>query len=149
MSSVHIHSIPISCQLDELCVVTAHSPEDLTHTVLPSDDAFSVQVSLAFLGTNARSLLALAPTIQVDFYAKPLQAGATIDLGTTVLDTVLQQMSYTAALHLGSPRESNLTKATVYRIGALVRIGALEQPAMLCGVLDDLIVQIHRPQQPD
>ncbi len=143
MSSVHIHSIPISCQLYELCVVTAHSPQDVSNTVLPHDDAFSVQVSLAFLGTNARALLALAPIIQVDFYAKPLQAGATTDLGSTTLDAIPQQMSYAAALHLGSPSESDLTAATVYRIGALVRIGALEQPALLCGVLDDLIVQIY------
>ncbi|MBE9066065.1 hypothetical protein IQ260_05305 [Leptolyngbya cf. ectocarpi LEGE 11479] len=143
MSSVSVHSIPIHCQIYDLTIVTACSEQPSTDTILRHDDPFSVQVSLGFQGNNAIALLALTPIIQVDFYARPLQAGSTLDLGVATLETVIDSMSYTAALHLDAPSKTGLTAAAVYRIGALVRIGALEQPALLCGVLEDFVVQIH------
>lgn len=143
MSSVSIHSIPILCQIFDLVIVTAHSAQTSTDTILRHDEPFSVQVSLGFQGNNAIALLALAPIIQVDFYAQPLQAGSSLDLGVVTLKTVIDSVSYTPALHLDTPLKAGLTAAAVYRIGALVRIGALEQPALLCGVLEDLVVQIH------
>ncbi|MGD1857966.1 MAG: hypothetical protein ACFB2W_27330 [Leptolyngbyaceae cyanobacterium] len=142
MNSVNIHAIPVSCQIGDLKVVTAHSTQPHSETILQSDVPFSIQVSLAFVGTNAIALLALTPAIQVDFYAKPLQAGATADLGMITMTTAPPQMAYTPILHLDTPDASGLITAAVYRLGALVRIGAVEQPALLCGVIEELIVQI-------
>ncbi|MEM7062577.1 MAG: hypothetical protein AAF572_05370 [Cyanobacteria bacterium P01_B01_bin.77] len=143
MSSVSVHSVPILCQIFDLAIVTAHSDQPSTETILRHDEPFSVQVSLGFQGNNAIALLALTPIMQVDFYARPLQAGSTLDLGVATLETMVDSMSYTAVLHLDTPSKTGLTAAAVYRIGALVRIGALEQPALLCGVLEDLVVQVH------
>ncbi|MEA5462733.1 hypothetical protein [Leptothoe sp. PORK10 BA2] len=114
-----------------------------THAILPYDAPFTAQITLAFEGSNAIALLALTPTIQVDFYLKPLQAGNTVDLGTSTLAADNQQRLYTPQLNVTSPSELNLTANKVYRLGSLIRIGALDQPALLCGVVEELMVQIH------
>lgn len=143
MSNVTIHSLPIICKAYGLSVLTAHSEAVLTQAILSYDAPFAVQITLDFETSNAVALLALSPTIQVDFYVKPLQTGHTIDLGTSTLTTDSQQSLYTLRLEMTSPSELNLATNKVYRLGALVRIGASEQPALLCGVLEDLMVQIH------
>ncbi|WP_215618873.1 hypothetical protein [Leptothoe kymatousa] len=115
--------------------------------IVPYDAPFSVQITLAFEATNAIALLALAPTIQVDFYMKPLQAGATIDLGTSTLIADSQQSLYTLQLALTPPAELNLTTDKVYHLGAVVRVGAPAHPALLCGVLEaEHPLQIYTPR---
>ncbi len=144
MDSVSIHSMPILCQMQDLVIVTSQTDQTATDTILWHDKPFSVQVSLRFQGTNAIALLALSPIIQVDFYARSLQAGSNLDLGVVTVETAIESINYTPTLQLNSPTEIGFTATAVYRIGALVRIGALDQPGLLCGVLENLVVQIYR-----
>lgn len=148
MSSINIHSLPIACKVHGLSVLIAHSNEAFTQAIVPYDAPFAVQVALTFEDSNAIALLALQPTIQVDFYMKPLQAGSTIDLGTSIQATDSHQCLYTLCLETTSPSELNLSAHQVYRLGALIRIGAPEQPALLCGVVEDIMIQIHPVREP-
>lgn len=141
MSSVNIHSLPIICKAYGLSVVTGSS--DVAQTIVPYDAPFTVQIALAFDDSNSIALLALGPTVQVDFYVKPLQAGSTLDLGSSTLTANGHQSIYTALLEVTSPSELQLMANRVYSLGALVRIGAPDHPALLCGVVEGLMIQIH------
>ncbi|MEM6251657.1 MAG: hypothetical protein AAF821_01935 [Cyanobacteria bacterium P01_D01_bin.156] len=114
---------------------------------MPHDAPFTAQVALSFDASNAVALLALNPTIQIDFYIKPLQAGSTIDVGNIALVTNSQERLYTLQLDIASPAELNLDKSKVYRLGALVRIGAPENPALLCGVVEELMIQLYTSEK--
>jgi hypothetical protein len=143
MSSTLLQSIPISCRIHRLTVFTSQAEDETANTVLYQNEPFSVQVSLDFVGTNAIALLALKPVIQLDFYAKLLSKGLSIELGSLTTETNTQQLTYIPTLALGSPVDIGLTAAKVYRFGVLARIGALEQPALLWGIFEELMVQIH------
>lgn len=150
MGSVNIHSLPIVCKAHGLSVLTNEIWETSANVILNHDSPFSVQITLDFENSNAIALLALVPTIQADFYATPLQAGNKVDLGSSTLTADRQQTIYAPQLDLQSPAVLGLIPHQVYRLGVLVRIGALHQPALLCGVVEDLMAQIHGvlPEQP-
>lgn len=143
MGSVNIHSLSIVCKAYGLSVLTDEVWETSANVILPHDSPFSVQITLAFENSNAIALLALSPTIQADFYAAPLQAGNKVDLGSSTLTAESQQTTYAPQLELQSPAVLGLVPHQVYRLGVLVRIGALHQPALLCGVVEELMAQVH------
>ncbi|MEM9903723.1 MAG: hypothetical protein AAF921_01690 [Cyanobacteria bacterium P01_D01_bin.44] len=143
MGSMDIHSISIFCRLEGIKILSAVLASTPTDTViLQHNQPYSLQVSVEFIGSNAIALLALTPTLRADFYATPVGVGQSMTLGTVCLSSQPQQQLYTLELKIPSIDNAGLEDNRVYRLSALVRIGATDQPAILCGVLEAPIVQI-------
>ena len=91
---------------------------------LQDDQPFSLQVTVEFSGPGANALMPLAPTIQVEFYAKPLSPDLGRVLGTIKVIPLPTVLTYTPTLNLSPPRSIGLRPKTLYCIGAVLRVGA-------------------------
>ena len=141
---IQISSLSISCQLVGIIVLTKDSEIPLADTVvLRGDQSCSLQVSVSFLGSNAIALLALTPTLRTDFYATPLGPGQPVALGSICSACQFHQPTYCPTLAIPHLGDAGLVVDRVYRLSALIRIGAAEQPALLCGLLESPIVQLY------
>ncbi|MGF1495253.1 MAG: hypothetical protein ACFB8W_00295 [Elainellaceae cyanobacterium] len=133
--------LPIRCRLANLSAI-AHSSGEATST-LSLDYPFTLAVTVDFLGTGAIALLRLQPQICVEFYAKPVIAGGTLDLGLVSEEAIASVSSYRLEHLVESPGEAGLTPGTVYHLGALLRVGAPGGPALIAGVQESLMVEVY------
>lgn len=144
MIKTEIQSIVIPCRLEGITILTEASAPSLTDTViLHHNQPYSLKVSVNFVSSNSIALLALMPTLRADFYAIPLGIGQPINLGTACLSSQPLQRTYSLVLQLPSLEKSGFAIEHVYRLNALIRIGATDQPALLCGLLEAPVVQVY------
>ncbi|MEO0537100.1 MAG: hypothetical protein AAF215_24990 [Cyanobacteria bacterium P01_A01_bin.123] len=143
MDTLYLTSIPIACELSPLEVLDPNANAMADTAILSATQPFAVQLSVTFQGTNAIALLALTPTIQAEFYAKPTTHSTTIPLGECQDITRIDQLDYPLTLNISAPLETGLTPGTVYRLGALIKIGSPDGPALICGVQETGMVQIY------
>ena len=143
MNSIQTSIVPFTCRFYDLTIFAQGSGRTTPDTILKEDQPFSLQASVEFVGSGAIALLCLTPSIQIDFYAKPCGRGDDVDLGAATITAVADQFTYTPTLEIDSPVSVGLTPKTLYRISALMRVGAPNCPALICGVLEDLIVEIY------
>jgi hypothetical protein len=141
MSIHEVTSIPIRCRFGELTVVAAEA--EASTPILNAEESFALRTSVEFLDTSAVALLALEPTIHVEFYAKSCGPGDSVFLGETQMVATAEQRTYSPSLSLRSPANLGLMTDGVYRLGALLRVGAEDGPALICAVQEDVLVQIH------
>ncbi len=146
MTAQEATSIPIRCRFGALTVVATGVDSEASVSILNADEAFSVRTSVEFLDTSAVALLALEPLLHLEFYAKPCGPEASILLGETRISTTPDQGSYSPSLSLRSPADIGLSAGGVYRLGALLRVGAEAGPALICAVQEDVLVQIISPE---
>ena len=143
MKNTQVSVVPFTCRFSHLTVFAQDSDGTTPDTLIKEAQPFSLRASVEFVGSGAIALLCLNPAIQVDFYAKPCGRGEDVDLGTVAVTAVADQVIYTPTLELGAPVSVGLTARTLYRISALLRIGAPDCPALICGVIEDLMVEIY------
>lgn len=146
MATQEVSSIPIRCQFGELTVVSAGADAEAPTPVLNLEESFTLRTRIEFLGTSAVALLALEPAIHLEFYAKPCGPGESIALGETQLVATSEQRTYAPSLSVQSPADTGFRADGVYRLGALLRIGAEGGPALICAVQENVLVQIHTPE---
>ncbi len=142
-----VNVIPITCSFTQLNVLIdseeANSATILPATILRDDQAFSLQVLVTLGGPGAIALLPLQPTIQVEFYAKPFGPEVGTVLGEVELATEAQVFTYTPTLKMGSPTAVGLTSPGLYKIGAILRVGAPNAPALINGYLEELAIEVY------
>ncbi|MDJ0707690.1 MAG: hypothetical protein QNJ46_30810 [Leptolyngbyaceae cyanobacterium MO_188.B28] len=143
MKSTEVGVVPFTCRFSSLTIFAKDSDRTAPDTLLKESQPFSLQASVEFVGSGAIALLCLTPSIQVDFYAKSCGRGGTVDLGTAATSSVVNQAIYTPTLELESPAAVGLEARSLYQISALLRIGAPDCPALICGVIEDLMVEIY------
>ena len=143
MQSTEVSVVPFTCRFSSLISFAQDSAGTTPDTLLKESQSFSLQASVEFVGSGAIALLCLTPSIQVDFYAKPCGRGEDVDLGAATIPAIADEFFYTPTLELGSPVSVGLTAGTLYRISALLRVGAPDCPALICGVIEDLMVEIY------
>ena len=147
MKSTEVGLVPFTCRYSNLTIFSQDSDGTTPDTLLKETQPFSLQASVEFVGSGAIALLCLNPSIQVDFYAKPCGRGEDVELSTVAITAVADQVLYTPTLEVGAPVSVGLTAGTLYRISALLRIGAPDCPALICGVIEDLMVEIYSPSK--
>lgn len=145
MSESHVNVGPIACQLSDLTVFTANSAPALSETILQGNQPFSLQVTVEFSGSGAIALMPLSPAIQVKFFTKPLSPEQGMELGSVEVITRPGVFVYTPTLNLGPPLSIGLRTGTIYRIGAVLRIGAPDWPALISGFTEELTIEIYVP----
>ncbi len=141
MENATFRILPIECHLSQLQAIapsTAHAV-----TALQIDQPFSLQVTVDLLPSTAIALLRLSPQIRVDFYAKPITSGDGYELGTVAIAAQPTQHTYNIEQPLDTPYNLGLTHQGLYRVGAILRIGAPDGPALLSGLLESLVVEIY------
>ncbi len=144
MSDSQVNVSQIDCHLSDLTVLAANAKPISSATVLKSDKPFSLQVTVEFAGPGAIALMPLSLAVQVEFYAKPLGPEAGVILGTISLSTSPEVLTYTPELTLGPPASVGLQAKTLYRIGAVLRVGAPDWPSLIHGITEELTVEIYR-----
>lgn len=147
MSESHVNVGPITCQLSELKVSVANAPAAFSETILQGNQPFSLQVTVEFSGSGAIALMPLSPSIQVKFFTKPLSPEPGMELGSIEVLTRPGVFVYTPTLSLGAPLSIGLRPGTIYRIGAVLRIGAPDWPALISGFTEELTIEIYIPPE--
>ena len=148
MNSTQASIVPFTCRLCDLTIFAQNSDRTTSDTILKQDQSFSLQALVEFVGSGAIALLCLSPSIQLDFYAKPCGRGDDVDLGSVTIKAVTDQFIYTPTLEVNSSISLGLTAGTIYRISALLRVGSPNCPALICGVIEDLMIEIYTPLKP-
>jgi hypothetical protein len=143
MSDSHVNVSKIDCQLSNLTVLAANAKPTSSATVLKNDKPFSLHVTVEFSGPGAIALMPFALSVQVEFYAKPLGPKAGIILGTMAISTSPEILIYTPKLTLGPPSSVGLEPKTLYRIGAVLRVGAPDWPSLIHGFTEELTLEIY------
>ncbi|EKU97513.1 hypothetical protein Lepto7375DRAFT_6709 [Leptolyngbya sp. PCC 7375] len=147
MSDCHINIGPIECQLLNLIASTVNSKSGFADTRLQCHQPFSLGVTVEFSGPGAIALMSLSPTIQVEFYAKPLSPEPSKALGSIVVQALPDVLVYTPTLMLSAPQSIGLSAKVIYRIGAVLRVGAPEGPSIVHGFTEALTIEIYKPKK--
>ena len=143
MSDSHVNVGQIECELSNLTVFTANAKSKFPETVLREHQPFSLKVTVDFSGPGAIALMPLAPMIYVEFHAKPLSPEPAMVLGHIAAKAIPGVWTYTPTLNLGSPRSMGLRPKTIYRIAAVLRVGAPEGPSLINGFTEELTIEIY------
>lgn len=143
MTCVRINSAPIVCLLSNLTAFTT-DPTAL-ETIVGQEEPLRLRVTVEFeRRSGAIALMPLAIPIRVSFFAKPFGPGETIDLGTAMTTTTAGVFTYTPTLELDrGPGEVGLVPEVIYNVSALLRIGAVNHPALLNGFIEHLAIQVY------
>jgi hypothetical protein len=113
-------------------------------TIFLQDELLAVQVAVEFSRSGAIALMPLRLSIQVEFFAKPLGKGGTIALGNATLTTAANQYTYHPTLELPQGLVSlGLVPEKVYKVSALMKVGAADFPAFIYGWIEGLTIQTY------
>ena len=146
MSDSHINIGPIGCQLSNLTASAIGTESEFAETRLPSNQPFSLQVTVDFSGPGAIALMSLSPTIQVEFYAKPLGPESPKALGRIAVPAISEELVYTPTLMLSAPKSIGLHAKMIYQIGAVLRVGSQDGPSIVHGFTEALTIEIYTPK---
>jgi hypothetical protein len=143
-----VSSQAIDAQVATLMCTLAHLrvsiTDDNSETILSGDAPVTLSVTVDFGNSGAIALMPLGLQIRADFFAKPIGRGEDLELGNAILQTVANQFTYSPALRIETGLEmAGMVPEKVYRLTALLRVGAPDYPALITGVLEDLIIQIY------
>jgi hypothetical protein len=144
MKGTQINIAPITCNLSHLTLFTTDSNAE-PETILRQDEAFQVQVRVSFGGAGAIALMPLTIPIQVNFFADPYGCGAKIDLGNTIIETSAKTFTYTPTLAISAPAFVGLLPEEIYQITAVLRVGVINSPAFITGIMEGLAIQTYNP----
>jgi hypothetical protein len=147
MDNCQISIAPIRCVFSRLTVFTTNPDSGVPDTILGANQPFSLRVSVEFEGAGAIALLPLAPTIAVNFYAKSLTTDPDMTLGEVKIGAIANLFSYAPTLSIASPQSIGLVPGSLYRISAVLRVGAPDYPALIVGAIEDLAIQVYELPQ--
>lgn len=143
MSDSKINVVPIACHLSNLTVFTTDASEILSSTVLQGNQPFSLKVTVEFSGPGAIALMPLSPSIQIEFYAKPLSPDPGIALGRVEVKASPDVLTYPLVLTLPPPASIGLRSKTIYTIGSVLRVGAPDWPSLINGFTEELTIEVY------
>ena len=138
---IAIGILPITCRFYGLTLRQSVEDSLESEDILMADRPFQIQATVEWKSNAAIALLSLQPEIAVEFFAKPAGLGEGVDLGVATEIADPDQRLYTPALDLESPADCGL-ETGIHHLGALLRIGAPDAPALLCGVLEGSLVEV-------
>ncbi len=143
MSDSHINVVPIDCRLSNLTVFTTDANQEFPDTILQSHQPFSLKVTVEFLGPGAIALMPLSPSIQVEFYIKPLTPDAGQILGKVEVKASPDILTYSPTLTFAPPVSIGLRPKTIYSVGAILRVGAPDWPSLINGFIEELTIEVY------
>ncbi|MBD2464758.1 hypothetical protein H6G89_27530 [Oscillatoria sp. FACHB-1407] len=143
MSGSQINVVPIACCLSNLTVFTTDANSVFPNTILQSNQPFSLKVTVEFSGPGAIAFVPLAPSIQVEFYAKPLSPDPGIVLGKVEVKANPNVLTYPLTLTLPPPTSIGLRPKTIYSIGSVLQIGNPDWPSFINGFTEELTIEIY------
>ncbi|MGA7934186.1 MAG: hypothetical protein WCA35_11615 [Kovacikia sp.] len=143
MSGSQINVVPIACCLSNLTVFTTDANLVLPNTVLQGNQPFSLKVTVEFSGPGAIALMPLSPSIQVEFYAKPLSPDPGIVLGKVEVKASPDILIYPLTLTLPPPSSIGLQSKTIYCIGSVLRVGNPDWPSLINGFTEELTIEVY------
>lgn len=146
MSDSHINIGPIGCQLSNLTASAISAKSEFAETRLPNNQPFSLQVTVELSGPGAISLMSLSPTIQVEFYAKPLSSDSSKMLGSVAIMALPEVLAYKPTLMLSAPQAIGFHSKMIYQIGAVLRVGTLDGPSLVHGFTEAFTIEIYKPK---
>ncbi len=143
MSDSHITVVPITCRFSNLKVFTTDANQAFSEAALQGDQPFSLKVTVEFSGPGAIALMPLTPSIQVEFYTKPLSPEPGIVLGKVEIKTSPNLLIYSPVLTLAPPLSIGLRPNTIYCVGAVLRVGAPNWPSLINGYTEELTIEVY------
>ncbi|MEL6224132.1 MAG: hypothetical protein AAFR31_15975 [Cyanobacteria bacterium J06627_8] len=136
-SAHYLDSLPVRCRVYGLSLKQSDNHEhEETEQIVLSDRPVSVQLTVEFLGNSAIALLMLEPTLSIELLAKSVSTGETWELGKLSQTMTPKERMYAPVLDLEPPTQCGLDVG-MYRLTAIVRIGAPDGPALLSGLIED------------
>ncbi len=133
---------PIDFKISNLSVSSLGPDPD---SILKLDEAFELSVDLEFVGSGAAALVAAELPVKVTFYAESIGPGAEVTLGSTTIETKCNQLKYTVTLKVASPKTVKMDPELLYKIAAIVRVGATYCPALINGFISAVGLQVYSP----
>ncbi|MEB3212081.1 MAG: hypothetical protein VKL39_12035 [Leptolyngbyaceae bacterium] len=147
-SALYLDSLPVRCRVYGLSAMQSDSNgHEEVERILVGDRPFRVQLTLDFLGNSAIALLMLEPMLFVEVLVKPAGMGDKVELGAIHQTLTPEQLTYAPVLDLESPIHYGLD-AGLYHLSAMVRIGAENGPALLCGSVKGPTIEVFSPSPP-
>lgn len=143
MSDSKINVVPIICHLSNLTVFTTDANSASPNTVLQGNQPFSLKVTVEFSGPGAIALMPLSPSIQVEFYAKPLSPDPGVALGRAEVRATPDVLIYPLILKLPPPTSIGLRPRTLYTVGSALRVGSPDWPSLINGFTEELTIEIY------
>lgn len=143
MDSGEVCIAAINCRLFDLTAFT-NDPETM-ETIVREDESFGFKVTVEFGRSGAIAFLPLAPWIRVHFFAQPLGLGKKVALGHATEKAAAGQLIYQPILRIpGGPAEVGLEAEAIYKITALLQVGAISYPAFIHGFLEGFTLQVYQ-----
>jgi hypothetical protein len=143
MSDSKINVVPIVCRLSNLTVITTDASQTWPSTILQGSQPFSLKVTVEFSGPGAIALMPLSPSIQVEFYARPLSPDLGIALGKVEVKASPDVLTYPLILTLPPPTAIGLRPKTIYSIGSVLRVGSPDWPSLINGFTEELTIEVY------
>jgi hypothetical protein len=143
MKGSHVQVASINCTLSNLTIFTTAPDTEYPQTILHQHESFSLRVTVEFGGPGAIALMPLSLCIKVNFFAEPCGLGSKIELGDSLVDTSARTFTYTPTLTIATPTSVGLVAEAIYQVTAVLRVGALNAPALIIGFTDGLIIQTY------
>jgi len=144
MNGSQISIVPVACRLSNLTVFTEDADLDFPSTILKDNQPFSLKVTVEFLGPGAIALVPLSPSIQLEFYVKPLSPDPGMVLGKVEIKTIPNLLIYSPTLTVAPPISIGLRSKTTYCVGATVRVGSPDWPSLINGFTEELTIEVYR-----
>ena len=148
MKGTQVNIVPFTCNLSNLTVFTTDSDAAYSDTILRQDEPFSLRVTVEFGGPGAIALMPLLLSIKVNFFATPYCPDPKVELGHATVTTIAGVFTYTPTLSVARPTKVGLVSEQIYHIGALLRAGAPDWPALVTGFIEGLSIQIYNLPPP-
>jgi hypothetical protein len=143
MSRTQVSVAPITCTLSDL-IAFATNPQE-AETIFQQDSSLSFCITVEFGRSGAIALMPLELPLTVEFFARPFGKGEELELGTTSVKTIANQLRYTPTLIMSQGLAVvGCVPEKVYKISALVRVGVANAPAFVNGFIEGLTIQLYR-----
>ncbi len=143
MANAHVTVLPIGCNLSLLIHSHQFESESSGGAIEP-DQPFSLSARVEIHGAGAIALVALAPTITAEFYAKAIGPGEDVAIGQADVQATVGTYVYHPTLAVQSPSSTGLHTSRIYRLGVLVRIGAPALPSLIHGYIEPLTLEVYQ-----
>ncbi|MFM7471323.1 MAG: hypothetical protein LVS60_10445 [Nodosilinea sp. LVE1205-7] len=141
-SSTQVNIAPLGISISPISVLSTGPDPD---SVLKRGEAFNLTVTVTFSGAGALAIVPLGIPVKVEFFAESIGSGSELSLGSATVGTAPGVFVYPVTLSVAAATSSLLTAERVYKIAAVLRVGATAFPAIANGFSEELAIEVYNP----
>ncbi len=141
-SSTQVNVAPLNISISSISIGSTGPDPD---TVLKKGEAFALTVGVQFSGAGALALTPLGIPVKVEFFAESIGSGSELSLGSATVSTTAGVLVYPVTLNVPAATSGLLTADRVYKIAAVLRVGATAFPAIANGFSEELAIEVYNP----